>query len=119
MTLHSVYVNVLMSSFHGFILTALCFKMMFGKYFGNVYDPVCFHFILTSKPFQDSGVYFCEARNGAGKARSRNATLKVAGVCICIFVFAYFLYFLVGLERLGVEMQPLKLQVCGIPMRMV
>ena len=32
------------------------------------------------KPFQDSGVYFCEAQNRAGKARSRNATLKVAGV---------------------------------------
>ena len=31
---------------------------------------------------QDSGVYFCEARNGAGKARSRNATLKVAGEMI-------------------------------------
>ena len=41
-------------------------------------------------PLQDSGVYFCEARNGAGKARSRNATLKVAGecvfVCVCVFL---------------------------------
>ena len=37
------------------------------------------------KPLQDSGVYFCEARNGAGKARSRNATLKVAGECVRVW----------------------------------
>ena len=37
------------------------------------------------KRLQDSGVYFCEARNGAGKARSRNATLKVAGECVRVW----------------------------------
>ena len=43
----------------------------------------CFHQIMQNRlQLQDSGVYFCEARNGAGKARSRNATLKVAGEII-------------------------------------
>ena len=38
--------------------------------------------MFNRSQLQDSGVYFCEARNGAGKARSRNATLKVAGEMI-------------------------------------
>ena len=29
---------------------------------------------------QDSGIYWCEAANSVGKARSRNATLEVAGL---------------------------------------
>ena len=28
---------------------------------------------------QDTGVYWCEAHNSAGRARSANATLEVAG----------------------------------------
>ena len=36
-------------------------------------------FLANRKMFQDTGVYWCEAENSAGKMRSRNATLEVAG----------------------------------------
>ena len=35
--------------------------------------------VMQNKKEQDGGVYFCEAENQVGKARSRNASLQVAG----------------------------------------
>ena len=35
--------------------------------------------LSKAKHFQDTGVYWCEAENSAGKMRSRNANLEVAG----------------------------------------
>ena len=67
-----------------------------------------------------------------GKARSRNATLKVADVWNTnLLYFPFGIYNLtftfhhkslslsMGRERQGAETQPLKLQVCGILMRIV
>ena len=34
--------------------------------------------VIQTKREQDGGVYWCEARNEVGQARSRNATLDVA-----------------------------------------
>merc|ERR1719370_1442987 len=34
--------------------------------------------VMQNNKEDDSGIFFCEAQNRAGKARSRNATLKVA-----------------------------------------
>merc|ERR1719402_898045 len=36
--------------------------------------------VRQNKKEQDSGIYWCEAANSVGKARSRNATLEVADV---------------------------------------
>lgn len=38
--------------------------------------------VVHGRKESDSGVYWCEAANGLGKARSRNATLTVAGKSI-------------------------------------
>lgn len=35
--------------------------------------------VVQSRKESDAGMYWCEASNGLGKARSRNATLTVAG----------------------------------------
>lgn len=35
--------------------------------------------VVHGRRESDGGVYWCEASNGLGKARSRNATLTVAG----------------------------------------
>ncbi|GBN11409.1 Roundabout 2 [Araneus ventricosus] len=37
--------------------------------------------VIHTKREQDTGTYWCLATNDVGKARSRNATLEVAGVC--------------------------------------
>ena len=42
--------------------------------------------VIQSKKEQDGGIYWCEATNKIGTARSRNATLEVAGRKIC-YVF--------------------------------
>ena len=42
--------------------------------------------VIQSKKEQDGGIYWCEATNKIGTARSRNATLEVAGRNIC-YVF--------------------------------
>ena len=35
--------------------------------------------VMQNKKEQDGGVYWCEASNQVGNAKSRNATLEVAG----------------------------------------
>ena len=42
--------------------------------------------VIQSKKEHDGGIYWCEATNKIGTARSRNATLEVAGRKIC-YVF--------------------------------
>lgn len=41
--------------------------------------------VVQSRKESDGGVYWCEATNSLGKARSRNATLTVAGELLFIF----------------------------------
>lgn len=38
--------------------------------------------VVHGRKESDQGVYWCEARNPSGAARSRNATLEVAGECL-------------------------------------
>jgi hypothetical protein len=47
--------------------------------------------VVNSRRESDAGVYWCEAKNELGLARSRNATLQVAGERIFIFILYGFI----------------------------